>query len=247
MILVSLAGVLLLVHPAQRALGRLGVPWRSLALVCVLAPTFVASLLVSSLYARFTQGLFVTLAAIGTGGFLLGAYAPHPLRGLNSGTAPAGRYAKWCPRLAMAGVFAVFFGPTTQFPDVWDRVGEEGSFAMQNAILFRAFPPPDFSVPGKPLIYHYGYDAAVSAFALITRFPLDAASNAVSLLALIWLMVLARQLAGPTSYCHPACCGGRGRMCVELLLLLHTRPRQLQEPAAPCGLLEPCNPADADQ
>ena len=194
-ILVPLVGVLLLVHPAQRALGRLGVPWRSLALACVLAPTFVAALLVSSLYARFTQGLFVALAAIGTGGFLLGACAPRLLRGLDSGTVPRGRYAKWVPRLAMVGVFAVFFGPTTQFPDVWDRVGEEGSFAMQNAILFHAFPPPDFSVPTKPLIYHYGYDAAVSAFALISRFPLDAASNAVSLLALIWLMVLARQLA----------------------------------------------------
>ncbi len=194
-ILIPLAGVLLLVHPAQRALGRLGVPWRSLALVCVLTASFVAVLLVSSLYARFTQGLFLALAAIGTGGFLLAAYAPHLLRGVKSGTVLEGRYAKWAPRLGMAGVFAVFFGPTTQFPDVWDRVGEEGSFAMQNAILFRAFPPPDFSVPGKPLIYHYGYDAAVSAFALITRFPLDAASNAVSLLALIWLMVLARQLA----------------------------------------------------
>jgi hypothetical protein len=194
-ILVPLAGVLTLVHPVQRALARLGVPWRSLALVCVLAPTFVAALLVSALYARFTQGLFVTLATVGTGGFLLAAYTPHLLRGVRSGTVLEGRCAKWVPRVAMSGVFAVFFGPTVQFPDVWDRVGEEGSFAMQNAILFRAFPPPDFSVPGKPLIYHYGYDAAVSAFALISRLPLDAASNAVSLLALVWLMVLARQLA----------------------------------------------------
>jgi hypothetical protein len=63
---------------------------------------------------------------------------------------------------------------------IWDYVGQEGRFAMQQAFLFRTFPLESFSVLGEPLSYHYGFDALAAAISALLNLPLDMSNICLS-------------------------------------------------------------------
>lgn len=63
---------------------------------------------------------------------------------------------------------------------IWDYVGQEGRFAMQQAFLFSPFPLESFSFPGELLAYHFGFDGIVATASSLLNLPLDLANILIS-------------------------------------------------------------------
>lgn len=67
----------------------------------------------------------------------------------------------------------------------WDYVGQEGRFAMQQALAFSSFPPGSFSYADLPLTYHFGFDGLVSGISILGGLALDRSNVYVGLVLIL--------------------------------------------------------------
>lgn len=89
----------------------------------------------------------------------------------------------------VAITYLTVFYPTRKF-QLWDYVGQEGRFAMQNAFIFSEFPLRSLSLPGESLTYHWGFDGLTAGLSTTLNIPLDV-SNFMFTVALFFLLYVA--------------------------------------------------------
>jgi len=122
---------------------------------------------------------FLAIAALKT----ITAQSP-PLPAFSSQIADSHRaHSLLATGFCVAGLY--FFALPIRGYFFWDYVGQEGRFAMQQALNFGSYPPGSFSYPDLPLTYHFGFDGLVAGVASLGDLALDRANVYIGLVLLL--------------------------------------------------------------